>query len=454
MFPSIKNYTIVREVGSGGMAVVYEAVDTRMQRTVALKVLDPHLCKEPTASDLFISEAKAAAKIDHPNVVRIFDYGAVGAVFYIVMEFVPGTTMERILRVRGALRPTIAMEIMHEIAEALLPAHNAGIVHRNIKPSNILLHKQGRAMLSDFGPAYYLPDSGMTTKDPVHGKPTFMSPEQIRGNSPAASSDIFSWGVCFYTLLTGKLPYGTQKFPEIIEEIRRGAVTPDPVLMASLPPHYHDLLSRCLLIDPAKRIKDGSELLRQINSVKNDRSVNVDLKSLCGDVPEEYDAPKTSRSVAAAGTRKKNKRFPAAAAFAGLTIAVFAGVGSMFFGKLPARLRGPDRVEPQSASLPAPPAKPLPRDTVPTNRAQEVFDKMEREPPAPSPGSPVRKQRLAAKPAIRPVPQPESGPNLLLADTSQALLDSFNMLSPEPTEKKSIRPTEMPDRQADTGARK
>ena len=237
--------------------------------------------------------------------------------------------------------------------------------------------------------------------------------------------------------------------------------------MASLPAHYHDLLSHSLVKDPAKRIRDGSELLKQINVDKTDRPTALVLKSLCGDIPEEYDAPKTSPSETAAETRKKKKPFPAVAAFACLTIAVFAGVAIVFFGGLPGRSSAPDVVEPKTAPAPAPaplpapaPAratvvKPVPRDTALTNRAaQEVIEKIERETPTPSSIPPMRKQKPKPQQSVRPVTKKEAGPNLLLDDTSNALLDSFNMISPESAGKNASNPSDMPARQGDTGLRK
>jgi tRNA A-37 threonylcarbamoyl transferase component Bud32 len=434
MFPAIKNYTIIREVGSGGMATVYEAVDTRLQRTVALKVLHAHLCREPSASDRFIREAKAAAKMDHPGVVRIFDFGSIDTMLYIVMEYVPGTNLERVLRVRGAVRPAVAVEIMRGIAEALSQAHALGIIHRDVKPANMLLHKQGRVMLSAFGLARHLPDPRLTTDDAVAGTPSFMSPEQIGGKAVSAATDVYSWGVCFYMLLTGKLPYETQKYPEIIEEIRRGAITLDPVLMGSLEPQYHDLLSRSLAADPANRIRDGSELLLQMDQLKKDRSTGVDLKSLCGDIPEEYDAPKTARSGTAVMPRAGKSRAPAAVVLIVTAIAAVFGVGALFFG----RLSGGSAL---TSHPPATKAEPRPRmrhDTTLAGQAREVISRMEREG---SYGRAQSRARLAIKApnstaraltppkSLNPAPQPP------MDDTSRALLDSFNMISPEPSGK-------------------
>ncbi|MBN1578919.1 MAG: serine/threonine protein kinase [Chitinispirillaceae bacterium] len=280
MFPVIKNYTIVREIGVGGMAIVYEAADDRLQRTVAIKVLHPHLCRDPSASDRFIREARAAAKIDHPHVVRIFDFGSVDDLHYIIMEFVPGTTMERVLEERGAVSPENAIAVMGEIAEALAQAHSLGIIHRDVKPANILLHRQGRAMLSDFGLAHRLPDPRLTTGDAVAGTPSFMSPEQISGKALSAATDIYSWGICLYTLVAGRLPYANETFPGVIDGIRRGEIRVDAAVLDRLPPWCHDILHRCLAADPRERIGDANELLEQLALTGKRRPVSIDVAAM------------------------------------------------------------------------------------------------------------------------------------------------------------------------------
>ena len=267
MFPKIENYTIRREIGTGGMAVVYEATDERLHRTVAIKILHPHLSKEQSASDRFLREARAAAKIDHPNVVRIYDFGERADLSYIVMEYVPGTNAETILKEKGPFPTESVIGIMVEIATALAQAHAQGMIHRDIKPGNILLHKQGRAMLTDFGLAHRLPDPRLTSENAVAGTPSFMAPEQLVGKPLSPAADIYSWAVCFYTLVTGILPYKAQEFPDVLGEIRHGAVALDSGLLTKLPAWCFELLHRCLCADPKERLQDARELLHYIAAV-------------------------------------------------------------------------------------------------------------------------------------------------------------------------------------------
>jgi eukaryotic-like serine/threonine-protein kinase len=267
MFPKIENYTIQREIGTGGMAVVYEATDERLHRPVAIKILHPHLSKELSASDRFLREARAAARIDHPNVVRIYDFGESNSLSYIIMEYVPGTNAETQIKEKGPLPADTVISIMVEIAVALAQAHAQGMIHRDVKPANILLHKQGRAMLTDFGLAHRLPDPRLTSENAVAGTPSFMAPEQLAGKTLSPAADIYSWGVCFYALVTGALPYRRQEFPDILSDIRHGAIELDSGLLAKMPPWCYELLHRCLCADPSERIRNATELLRYMRSV-------------------------------------------------------------------------------------------------------------------------------------------------------------------------------------------
>ncbi len=331
MFPEIKNYTIVREIGTGGMAVVYEAVDNRLHRTVAIKVLHPHLGKEPAASERFIREACAAAKIDHPNVVRIYDYGSIENLHYIIMEYVPGITLEKVLKEQASVTPDNACAIMYEIAEALEQAHTRGIIHRDIKPANILLHKQGRAMLSDFGLAHYLPDPRLTAEDAVAGTPSFMSPEQIAGKTLSMATDIYSWGVCFYTLIAGDLPYRSQKFPDIIGEIRRGAIQMNSGLIKNLPSRYAAILYRCLTADPEQRIGDAAELIRLLDIANKNRPVCIDMSTLPAAAAPDTGEPAASSS--STGILKNNdKRGMRPGLLAAIVIVALAGSIGIFSG--------------------------------------------------------------------------------------------------------------------------
>jgi serine/threonine protein kinase len=262
----LEGYTIVREIGSGGMSTVYEAVDTKLKRTVAVKLLHQHFRADTTALERFRREALSAAQLDSPNIVRIYDYRLENKTPCIIMEYVPGTDLECIINTEGPLPFQTARSIMHSIASALAEAHEHGILHRDIKPANFILHKKGRVMLSDFGIARSTADKHLTETNIVAGTPSFMSPEQLSGQNVQAASDVYSWAVSFYMLVSGKLPYSSQTFPAIIHEIQLGRTILDECTMKGFPEHYCKLIEQCLIVDPEKRIRDGVELKKQMDA--------------------------------------------------------------------------------------------------------------------------------------------------------------------------------------------
>ena len=258
---TVKGYEIIKSIGSGGMSTVYEAIDKKLMRTVALKVLHPHLRDNSQATERFKREALAAAKLDHPNIVRVYDYIAEGAAQCIVMEYVPGLDMETIVRKLGGVPFPVAYAVMHAVANALKEAHANGIIHRDIKPSNILLHRNNRVLLSDFGMARNPLESHLTLSNAVAGTPCFMSPEQIAGKDLFFSCDIYSWAVSFYFLLSAGLPYREKEFAQIISSIHEGHTCMDETFTAQMPPKVHGIVQHCFLFDPKERIQDGSVLL-------------------------------------------------------------------------------------------------------------------------------------------------------------------------------------------------
>ncbi|MCX7727124.1 MAG: protein kinase, partial [Chitinispirillaceae bacterium] len=262
------------------MAIVYEALDERLDRRVAIKVLHHHLQSDSIASDRFIKEARAAARIDHPNVVRIYDVGMEDNLLFIIMEYVPGVNLEELLKEKGKLTFEQTFTIMYEIGEALSEAHSLNIIHRDVKPANILIHKQGRAMLSDFGLARYLPDPRLTSDDVIVGTPMFMAPEQISKKTITPATDIYSWGVCFYTLLSGKLPYKKEEFPEILTSIRNGELCLNTEPFNLIPSTYQEIIHRCLFVNPDERIKNGKELVKLLLEAEKEKKIRVSLVEL------------------------------------------------------------------------------------------------------------------------------------------------------------------------------
>jgi formylglycine-generating enzyme required for sulfatase activity/predicted Ser/Thr protein kinase len=209
-------YKIVEEVGRGGFAAVYKAVDTTLDRTVALKVLAPHLLWDPTFVQRFQREAKVAANLDHSNIVTIYEVGQIEGVYFIAMQFLEGRTLSQILEAEEALPISRAQAIIEQLTSALDYAHAHGFVHRDVKPSNVMVAADGRATLTDFGLVKAGEGTQLTASGMVFGTPEYMSPEQAEGKKLDARSDIYSLGVVLFAMLAGRAPFMADTTPAVM----------------------------------------------------------------------------------------------------------------------------------------------------------------------------------------------------------------------------------------------
>lgn len=207
-FMKIANrYEIIKEIGKGGMANVYLALDTYLNREVAIKVLKGDMANDPVSLERFKREANASTKLSHPNAVDVYDVGDDGHMHYIVMEYVKGHTLKELIKRRGALPAKEAVWIMKQLSSALLEAHKNGIIHRDIKSQNVLIKDDGTVKLADFGIAVIHNAMQITSKGNVLGSVHYLAPELAKGGSASMQSDIYSLGIVFYELLTGDVPY-------------------------------------------------------------------------------------------------------------------------------------------------------------------------------------------------------------------------------------------------------
>ena len=255
-------YSLQRELGRGGMGVVYLARDVRLDRDVAIKVLPAHLASTPSAREQFLREARMAAKLSHPNIVPIHRVAEADGFVFFVMAYVEGETLGERLRTRGPLPPAEAARVLREVAWALAYAHGRGIVHRDVKPDNILLEAgTGRALVTDFGIAHGGADAGPAT-DPgkIMGTAHFMSPEQAAGEPIDGRSDIYALGVVGYLVVSGRLPFESSNLPALL--VRQATEAPPSVMRVApgLPPTLGAAIDRCLARDPAARFGDGEAL--------------------------------------------------------------------------------------------------------------------------------------------------------------------------------------------------
>jgi eukaryotic-like serine/threonine-protein kinase len=253
-------YKVVARVGSGGMADVYLAEDQLLGRQVALKLLHPHFAEDQEFVERFKREASSAAGLSHQNIVGIFDRGEWRGTYYIAMEYVAGRSLKTIVREQGALEPAQAIDIVIQILRAARFAHRRGVVHRDLKPHNVIIDDEGRARVTDFGIAR-AGASDMTLTGSIMGTAQYLSPEQAQGHVVSGSSDLYSVGVILYELLTGVVPFDGETAVAIaFKQVSAQPRAPSEV-NPSIPPGLDAIVLRALSKDPAQRYADADEFI-------------------------------------------------------------------------------------------------------------------------------------------------------------------------------------------------
>ena len=254
-------YRLERVLGRGGMATVYLGRDEELDRPVALKILAEHLAHDDAFRKRFVREAKLAARLSHPNVVQVYDAGEQDDRPYIVMEHVSGETLAHVLAMRGKLPPREAAEIGRQTALGLEDAHAAGLVHRDVKPQNVLVREDGVVKIADFGIARAAEASRLTQLGTVLGTAAYLAPEQALGDeeiTPAA--DVYSLGAVLYEALTGRTPHQFSSLAELAERQRSGAVVPVRDLEPDVAEPLEALIMRCLAREPRFRPASAGEV--------------------------------------------------------------------------------------------------------------------------------------------------------------------------------------------------
>ncbi|HSZ13046.1 MAG TPA: Stk1 family PASTA domain-containing Ser/Thr kinase [Solirubrobacteraceae bacterium] len=253
-------YRVVSRLGSGGMADVYLAQDQQLGRDVAVKVLHHHFAEDQEFVERFRREASSAAALSHPNIVAIFDRGEWNGTYYIAMEYVAGRTLKELVREQGALDPATAIEIVVQILRAARFAHRRGVIHRDLKPHNVILDEEGRARVTDFGIAR-AGASDMTLTGSIMGTAQYLSPEQAQGLVVSAASDLYSIGVILYELLTGAVPFEGETAVAIAFKQVSAEPQEPSALNPALPFSLDAVVLRALAKDPAHRYADADELI-------------------------------------------------------------------------------------------------------------------------------------------------------------------------------------------------
>lgn len=268
-------YEIVERLGGGGMAVVYRSVQQPLGREVALKALSSELFQDEGFVKRFETEAKTLAKLDHPNILPIYDFEVTEGVAFLTMPLIRGGTLRDILN-RGPLDPLTAWRYLREIGDGLQHAHDAGIVHRDLKPTNVLIHADGRAMLADFGLARGAGQpTHLTTIGLAIGTPGYMAPEQVMGHDVDKRADIYAMGVLTFEMLTGRLPYIGANRMEVAYATVNSPIPSAVKLNPALPDELDQLLAKVLAKDPAQRPQTVRDLLAQMAKLPQRRIAPV-----------------------------------------------------------------------------------------------------------------------------------------------------------------------------------
>lgn len=260
-------YRIDARIAVGGMATVYRALDTRLDRVLALKVMHPTLAADGTFVERFIREARSVARLSHPNVVGVFDQGTDGSYVYLAMEYVAGCTLRDVLRERGALQPRAALDILEPVLAALGAAHRAGFVHRDMKPENVLIGDDGRVKVADFGLVRAV-DTVTNTTGQVLGTVSYLAPEQLENGTADTRVDVYACGVVLYEMLTGGKPHSGDSPAQVLYQALNADVPPPSASVPGLPYELDELVASATARNPDLRPYDAVALLAQTRDAR------------------------------------------------------------------------------------------------------------------------------------------------------------------------------------------
>lgn len=397
----IGRYEILETAGRGAMGVVYKAKDPLIGRTVAIKVvaLSPLFGEEERNEfrERFFREARAAGNLHHPSIVTIYDVGEWEGIPYMAQEYVEGPSLSRLLKERGRLTPEEVVSILKQLADALDYAHTQGVVHRDIKPDNILVEPSGRAVLTDFGVAR-LAASDLTRTGEVLGTPHFMSPEQVTGEAVDGRSDLFSLGVVLYLMVSGQRPFQGETVSSVCYQIVHAPPKPLPET-AGLSPALQAVLDRLLAKDPAERFATGRELREVLEALESEtRPQETRPPQAPAPQAAPFAAPEEAaeKTLPAAPKDRKSARTLAWVLGGGLVMILLASLLSFVVGSRLGRRAGFDSTEPIA---PSPEGKARTPSTPPSKEPE----KPSVPPPAPAP----QRRTTPKKPEQKPPPEPK-----------------------------------------------
>jgi eukaryotic-like serine/threonine-protein kinase len=322
-------YEIEELVGTGGMSSVYRARDRVLERRVALKVLHEHFSADPEYVERFRREARAIARLNHPNIVTVIDRGEFGKRQFIVFEHIPGENLKEVVEREGQLPVAQALALTHQIARGLAFAHQHGVVHRDVKPQNVLLDESRTAKVTDFGIARSLdPGEELTQTGTLLGTSDYIAPEQASGEPIDARSDQYSLGVLLYELLTGEVPYPADSFMAVAMRHLRDPVPSVRERRRDVPDRVDKIVARAMAKRPADRFPSTEAMMGAIEGALAEMGEGADRNEATG-VHSRVARPSPSRSAARPGPRRRQRR----RRFAPLLLALLVvGAGAIALG--------------------------------------------------------------------------------------------------------------------------
>ena len=459
---AIKNlgrFEIVGEIGSGGMGVVYKGRDPKINRMVALKVVRPVMgtaksADQEQAISRFHVEAQAAGQLSHPNIVTIYDVGEEvapeGTLVYIAMEFVSGKGLDHHIANKTFTTLEQKISVIRQIAEGLDYAHKKGVVHRDVKPANVIVTDEGIPKLTDFGLAR-LSDSSLTMSGTILGTPNYMSPEQVQGKKVDARSDYFSLTVVLYEIITNEKPFAAESITSVIYKVVHEDPVPPRRLNANLPPMLDAFIRKGLAKNPDSRFQSGADYIKGLNAVMSGEEKDFNILGDTTLVMDAKSSPITPRSPSSAPAQTMGKGVYIGA---GVGVAAILALALIFSGgkketptETPAAPpaivaeKAPDTPAPVSPSAPAPApvatGKPAPSAVSPVAPVAPLATEPKKEVKA------EKKEESAVKPTTPAKPEPEKKEDSALKQASAT--------KPEP-EKKPVKEKETKEAKKDEKA--
>lgn len=312
-------YEVFQHIGQGGMADVFLAIDTILNRQVAIKILRSELCTDAVSILRFEREAQAATTLSHPNIVEIYDVGEYKGHHYIVMEYVPGKTLKKVIKDRGALLTEEAVDIAKQLASATQEAHHRGIIHRDIKPQNVIVKSDGSVKILDFGIALAKGSMQLTQANNVMGSVHYLAPELAKGEPASVQSDIYALGIVLYEMVTGDVPFKADTAVQVALMQMRNTMPSARAVNPGIPQSVENVILKATAKDPNMRYRSCNEMLEDLRTCLREERLNepkvilssrhVDTDTGIDDLPEKVlNAPNKTTASAAKPVRQEGSR--------------------------------------------------------------------------------------------------------------------------------------------------